>query len=108
MLISQNTGTFLITWGSPGSGDGQFNSPVGVAVDGSGNVFVADTSPPASETNNSRIQEFTNTGTFVRTWGCPGTGDGQFNEPSGVAVDASGNVFVTDHNNSRSQKFACP
>ena len=36
-------GTFLATWGSYGSGNGQFYYPGGVAVDGSGNVYVADT-----------------------------------------------------------------
>src|SRR5262249_31291473 len=96
-----NTGTFLTTWGSFGTGDGQFGGLGGVAVDGSGNVFVVDA-------NNNRIQEFTNTGTFVRKWGCPGTGDGQFTFASGVAVDGSGNVFVTDPGNNRIQKFACP
>lgn len=37
-----STGTFLIKWGSRGSGDGQFLHPRGVAVDGAGNVYVAD------------------------------------------------------------------
>jgi tripartite motif-containing protein 71 len=46
-----NTGTFLTKWGSQGNGDGQFNFPYGVAVDGSGNVFVA-------EYNNDRVQKF--------------------------------------------------
>lgn len=42
------------------------------------------------------------------TEGGPGSGDGQFNQAIGVAVDASGNVFVfvSDFNN-RVQKFAC-
>jgi hypothetical protein len=34
--------TFLTKWGTPGSGDGQFAYPNSVAVDGSGNVYVAD------------------------------------------------------------------
>lgn len=38
-------------WGSLGSGNGQFNSPRGMAVDSSGNVYVADT-------GNNRIQKF--------------------------------------------------
>ena len=93
---------FVTKWGSLGSGDGQFNGPIGLAVDGSGNVFVADTI-------NNRIQKFDNTGTFVTTWGCLGSGDGQFNGPGGVAVErSSGNVFVAENRNNRIQKFACP
>src|SRR5262249_8598108 len=57
-----STGTFLLQWGSLGSGDGQFDFPIGIAVDGSGNVFVADT-------GNFRIQKFDNTGTFLTKWG---------------------------------------
>src|SRR5207249_3749835 len=89
---------FVTKWGSSGTGDGQFNRPGGVAMDGSGNVFVVDS-------GNSRIQKFTNTGTFLAKWGSLGSGDGQFNEPRGVAVDGSGNVFVADSNNNRIQKF---
>src|SRR5262249_35708988 len=70
--------------GIAGSGDGQFAGPYGVAVDGSGKVFVVDRV-------NNRIQTFTNTGTFLTKWGTAGTGDGQFTYPAGVAVDASGN-----------------
>jgi DNA-binding beta-propeller fold protein YncE len=60
-----------------------------VAVDSDGNVYVADTS-------NHRIQKFTSEGTYIRTWGGFGSGDGQFNYAHGVAVDTSGNVFVSD------------
>ncbi|TMA57524.1 MAG: hypothetical protein E6J75_07440, partial [Deltaproteobacteria bacterium] len=93
--------TFLTNWGSLGSGDGEFSQPSGVAVDGSGNVFVADT-------GNNRIQEFTNTGTFLAKWGTTGSGDGEFFAPYGVGVDTSGNIFVADTNNNRIQKFTCP
>jgi streptogramin lyase len=91
-------GTFLTKWGSSGSGDGQFSFPHGVAVDGSGNVFVG-------EEGNARIQKFTDTGTFLTKWGSPGSGDGQFDTPWGVAVDGSGHVFVADYANNRIQKF---
>ncbi|MFH1961832.1 MAG: right-handed parallel beta-helix repeat-containing protein [bacterium] len=85
-------------WGSNGSGDGQFSGPHGVAVDTSGNVFVADS-------NNNRIQKFDSDGTFITKWGSSGSGDGQFSYPCGVAVDTSGNVFVADYSNNRIQKF---
>ena len=42
---------FLLKWGSLGTGDGQFNTPHGIAVDSSNNIYVADT-------NNARIQKF--------------------------------------------------
>src|SRR5947208_1185085 len=91
-------GAFLTTWGSSGTGDGQFDFPFGVATDGSGNVYVADY-------GNDRIQKFDASGTFVTTWGSDGSGNGQFNGPHGVATDGSGNVYVADNDNHRIQKF---
>jgi sugar lactone lactonase YvrE len=63
-----------------------FNNPSGVAVDASGDVFVADT-------GNNAIEEVLPNGTINTI----GSG---FNAPTGVAVDASGNVFVADTGNS--------
>jgi DNA-binding beta-propeller fold protein YncE len=84
---------------SPGfAADGQFDFPYGVAIDPKGNVFVADT-------HNHRIQEFTNTGKFIREWGDRGTGNGQFDFPRGIEIDPKGNVFVADSGNDRIQKF---
>jgi DNA-binding beta-propeller fold protein YncE len=78
--------------------DVRFNEPEGVAVSSSGNVYVADE-------ENSRIQKFTKTGKFIRTWGTYGTGNGQFDEPKNIALDSLGNVYVTDYGNNRVQKF---
>ncbi|MGA2586662.1 MAG: PEGA domain-containing protein [Candidatus Aminicenantales bacterium] len=89
---------FVAKWGSYGSGDGQFNGIWSIAVDSSGNIYVADTL-------NHRVQKFTSGGGFVAAWGSLGYGDGQFNDPTGVAVDASGNVYAVDSNNHRVQKF---
>src|SRR3972149_648556 len=80
---------YLLKWGGPGSGDGQFNWPLGVAVDATGNVYVADG-------NNFRIQKFSSAGVFLAQWGSFGSGDGQFSNPTDVAIDATGNVYVAD------------
>jgi tripartite motif-containing protein 71 len=39
------------------------------------------------------------------SWGCTGSGDGQFNHPHGNEIDPQGNVYITDQGNSRVQKF---
>src|SRR5262249_38497264 len=98
-----DTGAYLTQWGSFGAGAGQFNCPLGVAVDASGSVYVADNL-------NNRIQKFTNIGGYLTRWGTLGTGDGEFAGPTGLAVDGVGNLYVGDtgnsgfHNN-RVQKF---
>ncbi len=42
---------------------------------------------------------------FVTKWGSQGSGDGEFTNPVGAAVDSSGNVYVADTGNHRIQKF---
>ena len=79
-------------------GNQTFAYPRGVAVDGAGNVFVADT-------DNHRVQKFDSAGNCLVQWGIPGLEDGEFSSPFGVAVDSAGNVFVADAGNSRIQKF---
>jgi len=91
-------GIFLTTWGSRGSGDGQFDIPYGVAVDGSGNVYVADLQLPLL---THRIHKFTSSRTFVTKWSVAIA----FAFTGGVAVDGSGNVYVADTGNHRIQKF---
>ena len=84
--------------GISGSGDGQFSSPQGVAVDNSDNIYVVDS-------NNNRIQKFDSAGAFLSKFGTSGSGNGQFNNPQGMAFDNSGKIYVTDTNNNRIQKF---
>lgn len=91
--------TFLRSWGSEGSGDGLLNTPIGIDVDGSGNVYVVDT-------YNHRVQVFSAEGQFLRRWGSDGSGVGQFQNPSGIALGPSGNVYVTDLLINRVQVFS--
>jgi sugar lactone lactonase YvrE len=95
------------------SGDGgpapfaQLNYPAGIAVDRNGNVFIADT-------RNNRIREVVPGGIIatIAGNGKPGfAGDGgsasdaQLNAPSAVAVDQTGNVFISDTSNQRVRKI---
>jgi hypothetical protein len=89
---------FVTKWGSQGTANGQFEGHRNIAVDSLGNVFVADT-------DNHRIQKFTNNGNFIGAWGSLGTSNGKFQYPLGVTIDLSGNVFVADTANHRIQKF---
>lgn len=99
LTFDLTTGKRVAVWGGVGFGDGEFNSPYGIAVDpASGDLYIGDRT-------NQRIQRITRTGTFVMKWGGLGTGPGEFNGPVGVAADASGHVYVTDHGNNRVQKF---
>ena len=97
--VFRGDGVFLRKFGSRGSGDGQLNSPVGVAVDRVGQIIVADA-------DNHRIQVFSSDGAFLRKFGTGGSGDGQFNFPFGVAVNASGQIIVADDGNHRIQVFS--
>jgi len=89
---------FLLSWGSYGSGEGEFAHINGLAVDSSDNVYVTDLF-------NSRVQKFTSDGDFITSWGGLGTGDGQFHRANGVAVDGYDNIYVADQRNHRVQKF---
>ena len=51
------------------------------------------------------LSEQSNQYFFANKWGSYGTGNDQFDQPAGIAIDNSGNVYVTDSNNNRIQKF---
>lgn len=97
--------------GTPGKVNGagsaaRFNSPRGIVVDSSNNVYVADTS-------NDAIRKITPAGvvsTFAGTLGSPGTNDATgtsagFNLPIGLTMDGAGNLYVADFSNKAIRKI---
>ncbi len=91
-------GKYLATIGSAGSGNGQFNDPEGIAVDSSGNIYVADS-------GNNRVQKFNKNGVYQSQFGSGGSGNGQFQYPVGIGFGTGGEIYVTDVGNNRVQIF---
>lgn len=100
-------GRFLLKFGSSGAGAGQLTQPSGIATDSAGNVYVAGLGTA------QRVAVFTSDGAFIRAWGsnvggpgidvctvfCVGAvqnGPDDLEGPFGVAIDRTGNVFVSD------------
>ncbi|MPL99397.1 hypothetical protein SDC9_45615 [bioreactor metagenome] len=89
---------FILEWGGPGDGDGEFNIPRSIVQDSSGNYFVSDEL-------NHRIQKFSSTGTYLTSYGSYGSGNGQFAVQQGLSIDAQDRLYVADTYNNRIQVF---
>jgi DNA-binding beta-propeller fold protein YncE len=85
---------FIRIIGSQGTGDGQLNYPLDVAIGTNGNVYVLDS-------GNNRIQVFSPTGEYISKFG-----EGLLWAPHGIAIDKSGYVYVADTFNHVIRKFA--
>jgi sugar lactone lactonase YvrE len=107
ILKLSSTGVISLLAGSPqflnGFADGplaqaQFNSPLGLAVDGSGNLYVADGGNHAVRKISPSLGVVSTLAGDPPQFGfADGTGSAaRFEQPTGVALDSSGNVFVTD------------
>ena len=85
-------GEKLKSFGSHGSGQGQFRYPRGVALDADGNILVADS-------GNHRIQKFSPEGSFIAAVGTGGSGPLQFKWPDGIAFNSgNGKIYISDDN----------
>jgi DNA-binding beta-propeller fold protein YncE len=89
-------GTFIAEWKGPDAG---FYGPRRIAIGPNDSVYVVDQ-------GNTRIVKFSFDGRVLAVWGSKGTGDGQFNDPTSVAVDPTTNkTYVADPRNKRIQLF---
>jgi tripartite motif-containing protein 2/3/tripartite motif-containing protein 71 len=92
--IFSPTGEKLQSFGSVGSGQGQFNGLRGMAVDDDGNILVSDA-------GNNRIQKFTSAGKFIKAVGKKGDKPLEFSSPLGIAFHKK--IYVADVVNHRIQ-----
>ena len=108
LLVVENGGTRVSifnskgekshSFGSLGSGNGQFNLPYGIAVDDNGDILVVDAGL------NSRIQKFSADGRFIRAVGTRGNGQVQFQYPIGIKIHPlSKRIYVAEKSSHRIQ-----
>ena len=76
-------------FGTYGTGDGEFNNPIEIAIDSSDTLFITDD-------KNNRVQVFNSDGGYITQFGNQGSASEIIQDPGGIAVDSSGNVYVGD------------
>jgi hypothetical protein len=79
--------------------DGLFRQPTDVAWDSQGNTYITD------GYINSRVAKYNKDGDWVKSWGEPGDGPGQFHTVHAIAIDHNDNIYVGDRSNRRVQVF---
>jgi len=91
-------GSMRESFGTRGSGEGEFNFPTNIARAADGRLFVTDTL-------NFRVQVFDRRGRALSSFGELGDDPGYFDKPKGVAVDSAGHVYVVEGMNDVVQIF---
>ncbi len=92
LFVFSSEGGLLGEWGE----GWRFFDPRGLDVDRDGDVYVANT-------GGSVVVKLSPQGEVISEYGSLGSGDGQFNQPTDVAVDDEGNLYVVDNENTRVQ-----
>ena len=89
---------YLGEFSTGGSGDGQIEWPVSVAIDKDENIYISDE-------GLHRISIFNKQWQFIGKWGVKGRGQGEFDRPAGIAFDREDNLLVVDSLNNRVQRY---
>jgi DNA-binding beta-propeller fold protein YncE len=105
-------GQLLLTLGTAGeagewneaTGSRKLNQPNDVVVADNGDIFIAQGHTPGPN-GDARVLKFDKTGKLLTQWGGKGTAPGQFAVAHGVAIDATGLLWVADRENQRIQVF---
>jgi DNA-binding beta-propeller fold protein YncE len=92
-------GKVVSKWGSYGPGNAQLDRVLSVALDATGNLWIADASSCAA-------RKFTRSGKLLARWRLPDAGPGRFDRPLRLATDRAGNVYVSDHDRHRVWKLS--
>jgi DNA-binding beta-propeller fold protein YncE len=89
---------YVTSWGGTGNAQNRFHAPGAIAY-GASDVYTTDY-------ELDRVQQWTTSGHFVRTWGSFGAHDGELNSPEDIAVGpGTQNVYVADTGNDRIAEF---
>ena len=89
----------VMSFGSQGTGAGEFNYPWGIVVNGRGEIAV-------TEYDNNKVQVFSDEGKFLLSFGEKGSKAGQLDDPRGVTYDKDGNLLVVGSGNNGIQQFS--
>ena len=98
VVVFNKDGSVQSMFGTRGSKEGQFYSPVGISLDDQENIYVCEYG------KNDRIQKFTKDGKFLLSFGSPGTEKGQLQRASDL-IWFEGKIYVADAINNRIQVF---
>lgn len=98
VVVLDEKGLVVSTWGTQGSAPGQFNLPRAITTDHFGNFWVLDS-------GNSRVQIFSALGQYNAGWGSFGTGDYLLNNPMGLALNNIDQAIIADTGNFRFEVF---
>jgi sugar lactone lactonase YvrE len=82
----------------------KFNEPNAVMIGRNGDIFVVQGHTPGAK-GDPRVLKFDKSGNFIKSWGGKGTEPGKFEVAHGIALDAKGQLWVTDRENQRIQIF---